>query len=186
MACRYRGGALGLLALLVVAVGCSPAPSKVEGHATSASAAAVPTVVPAVTPTAVGSATAVPAGAPLFRYSEDGDTVSFWPPRAVRIDPTRPAGDRSCDSELSDNGNMYTGADVEAAFRNDDVQAALRGPAVYGVGKDATLRTTEGDAGAGTLEWRAGCRACLPEPPGVARLREVLAVVVSNRRLLCP
>jgi hypothetical protein len=85
---------------------------------------------------------------------------------------------------------MWTGPDVENAFRNADVPAVLRGGVVHyfpeiddsRVVTEATLRSDKG-----TIEWKLRpCHYCVAPAPGVVHLRQVLAGVMMNRRLLCP
>jgi hypothetical protein len=125
-------------------------------------------------------APAKPAGGPLFTYVEAGDRVAFTPPRAVEL--TRADG-TGCTGDLPDNGNMYSGKDVESAFADADVQKALASDQNYSAAQTASLTAT---GHPGTLTWASSCRGCLEEEPGVARLRGVLEVVVRNRKLVCP
>ena len=134
---------------------------------------------------------AVPATAPLFTFVEGADELAFWPPVTLRLVRAGDGGTRTCTSTLSTGAdNMWTGPDVEAAFAAADVQAALRGGTVSfqapiddaGTVEEATLRTPKG-----TIEWKLrACRYCVAPAPSVAHLRDVLAGVMMNRRLLCP
>jgi hypothetical protein len=143
----------------------------------SRAAADVPAATePSPSPAATGK---VP---PLFVYAEGGDTLSFWRPRTVRL-VLRAAGDvRVCQTELDDNGNMWTGRDVEAAFGAAEVQTALRTTrAPFSADVAATLT-----AAARTITWAIACDKCLPQTAGVKHLLTVLDSVMRNRRALCP
>ena len=153
------------------------------------------TVAPAASSTSTATtAKAAPStipSTPLFTYVEGGDELTFTPPTWVRLERSgADGGKHACLSELGDKGNMWSGADVENAFRNADVQAALRGGTISyspeiddaGVITEATLRTDKG-----TIEWKLRpCRYCVAAAPGVVALRKVLTGVMMNRRLLCP
>lgn len=152
------------------------------------------TTSPPPTPSAVAptaSAVAVPSTPPLFTYVDGGDELAFWPPTTLRLVRTGSAP-RTCMSQLSTgNDNMWTGPDVEGAFADADVRAALaRGttqsflPEVDDAGSltESLLRTT-----GPSLEWKLmPCHWCVAPPPGITRLHRVLAGVMMNRRLLCP
>ncbi len=88
----------------------------------------------AVAPPASASATAatpppleLPAGA-LFVYREGDLTLSFTTPRRVTV--LRPS-DKPCSYELSDNGNMLSGKEVEAAWRKVETLKGLAETSVF-------------------------------------------------------
>jgi hypothetical protein len=120
----------------------------------------------------------------LFVYEEGGgDTISFFPPSTVRIihAATADAGVHACQYDLPDNGNMYSGADVENAFKSAVVQSEMRAHHVY-VAPAGKLT-----AGSDEITWMPICRgACASEPAPVAQLHQTLRTVMLNARLVCP
>jgi hypothetical protein len=130
---------------------------------------------------AVAGTTKTPA---FLVYEEGGDTISFFPPRTVRIvhGATASAPAHACQYDLPDNGNMYSGADVENAFKNAVVQSEMHAHHMYrdtGVGR-VTSGTDE-------MSWTLVCHgACVPEPPPVAQLHQTLRTVLLNARSVCP
>jgi hypothetical protein len=121
---------------------------------------------------------------PLFVYEEGGDTVSFFSPRTVRIVHAArgDAGVHSCQYDLPDNGNMYSGPEVESAFRDATVQAELRAHRTY-LSPDGGSIT----AGADRAQWLVACYyGCTKEPAPMQQLHQVLHVVMRNARLVCP
>lgn len=175
-----------LIALVLFFGACRESPPG--PNVSSAPTAAAPSSISV--PEAVGS-TGAPAGPPLFTYEEGSDVLSYWPPTTLRLVRSADGGARTCMSELSTGkDNMWTGPDVEAAFRSADVQAVLRGGTVSfwpdlddsGAYVEGTLRS-----GKGTIEWKVRpCHWCVAPSKGVQQLRRVLAGVMMNRRLLCP
>lgn len=121
---------------------------------------------------------------PLFVYEEGGDTVSFFSPRTVRIVHAArgDAGVHSCQYDLPDNGNMYSGPEVERAFRDPVVQAELRAHHAY-LSPDGGSVT----AGSDRVQWLSACYyGCTAEPAAMKQLHQVLRVVMVNARLVCP
>lgn len=118
---------------------------------------------------------------PLFSYEEDGDTLSFFPPRTV--DLVRAAGSKakSCRGELPDHGNMWSGAEVERAFRDGPVQKALGGAKAPYAAEYAGKLT----AGETSIVWAGACKKCQAAPAALEHLHEVLHTVIRNRRLVC-
>jgi hypothetical protein len=119
----------------------------------------------------------------LFVYEEGADTVSFFPPRTVRIvhGATADAGVHACQYDLPDNGNMYSGADVENAFKNAVVQSEMHAHHVY------VAPAGKITSGTDEITWMPVCRgACASEPAPVAQLHQTLRTVMLNARLVCP
>jgi len=119
----------------------------------------------------------------LFVYEEGADTISFFPPRTVRIihGATADAGVHACQYDLPDNGNMYSGADIENAFKNAVVQSEMRVHHVY------VAPAGKVTAGPDEINWMPICRgACASEPAPVAQLHQTLRTVMLNARLVCP
>lgn len=183
---------LGLrLALLLLSwcaiAGCSPAgPAASQGttsRAPSASASTGPLGPSADAPPsseAPGSSQPPAPGPVLFSYEEDGDRVELVSPRTTRT--IRKSG-KTCIDELPDNGNMYSGPEVERAFAHPDVQAALKAHQTYGAESNGKLVAPDKP---GSITWATSCRGCLEPPAGVSALHGVLVVLMRNRRLLCP
>jgi hypothetical protein len=120
---------------------------------------------------------------PLFVYEEGADTISFFPPRTVRIihGATADAGVHACQYDLPDNGNMYSGADVENAFKNAVVQSEMHAHHVY------VAPAGKVTAGTDEVTWTPACRGlCATEPAPVAQLHQTLRTVMLNARLVCP
>jgi len=128
------------------------------------------------------AAQATPREQPLFDYQEGADVVSYWPPKTVRLVWHKQGGKtKVCESELPDNGNMWTGPEVEAAFRNREVQRSLRTTkAPYRADTAGKLTAAHG-----TITWATTCDKCLAPPAGVQQLHTVMRTVMLNRRLLC-
>jgi hypothetical protein len=117
----------------------------------------------------------------LFTFEEGDDTIAFWPPKTIRLVRRMGRGTRVCQSELPANGNMWTGRDLEEAFRSADVQESLRTTkAPYSA--DAPAKLTAGDH---TITWASECDKCLAQPDGIKRLYAVLHTVAFNQGLLC-
>ncbi len=153
----------------------TPPPSTT---ATASSAPPAPPPVPSAPPPSIPQT-------PLFTYIEGGDELTFTAPTWLRLErKSADGGKHACVSELSTGkDNMWTGPDVQNAFLDKDVQAALHGGTVhYFDASEATLRTDKG-----TIEWSVRpCLYCTQPAPGLEHLRKVLTVVMMNRRSLCP
>ncbi len=122
--------------------------------------------------------------APLFVYEEGGDRVSFFSPRTVRIVHAArgDAGVHSCQYELSDNDNMYSGADIENAFLGSVVQTELHARHSYASPHPGTLA-----AGSDRVEWMSSCaHGCTNEPPTMQQFQSMLRTLMLNARLVCP
>lgn len=172
-----------------------PAPSTSTAVAASASATPTSVATPSSTTSAPAPTTtstiAVPTAAPTFTYVEGTDELTFWAPTTLRL-VRAGATPKTCMSQLSTGkDNMWTGPDVEAAFANADVQAAIKRGAKQsylpeigdsGVMTEGVLKTTSG-----SLEWKlVPCHWCVAPPTSIVHLHRVLAGVMMNRRLLCP
>jgi hypothetical protein len=160
---------------LVVLGACKEATTSAPVLSASASAAPPPV------------ASGVPSTAPLFTYVEGIDELSFWPPTTLRL----VRSSRTCMSQLSTgHDNMWTGPDVEAAYADADVQAALAPGARHSfIPEDDHDVITEGllRIGTTTLDWKEEpCHFCVATPAGIQRLHHLLVGVMMNRRLLCP
>jgi len=137
-------------------------------------------ILMAIASAAAAGTTKTPA---LFVYEEGADTISFFPPRTVRIvhGATADAGVHACQYDLPDNGNMYSGADVENAFRNAIVQSEMRAHHIY------VAPAGKVTSGSDEIAWMPVCRgACAAEPAPVAQLHQTLRTVMLNARLVCP
>ena len=119
-------------------------------------------------------------GPALFSYEEDGVTLSFWSPSSVRV--TR-LGGKPCDSELPDKGNMWSGPDVEAAFRAAEVQAVLTRSEVFRSNFPIPSKII---AAARSITWVIAWKELPPaEPPSVQHLQQVLHGVTLNLSSMC-
>lgn len=130
----------------------------------------------------IGEGPSGPAGpAPLFQYSEDSDTVQFLAPRSVRL--VRSAGGtlKVCQYALSDHGNMWSGPEVEKAFRAAEVQSALA-PAGAPFASDAAGKLAAGER---SLVWASACKKCRAPSAPLQHLRGLLRTVMLNARLVC-
>jgi hypothetical protein len=124
---------------------------------------------------------------PMLVYEEGADTVSFFGPKTVRIvHGARPDGGvHSCQYDLPENGNMYSGRDVESAFRDPVVQAELHARHSYASPDTGNVR--DGVTGADRAQWVSSCASgCATEPPAMKQLHQILRVVMVNARLVCP
>ena len=127
-------------------------------------------------------APAAAGAAPLFQYAEDSDTVFFIAPRSVRIARANNGSLRVCQYGLSEHGNMWSGPEVEKAFRAAEVQSALT-PHGAPYASDSAGKLTAGDAG---LVWAGACKKCREQTAPLRQLRDILRTVMLNARLLCP
>ena len=160
--------------LIAVVAGCDKG-TPATATATASASATATTVAP-------GGAGHGPA--PLFWYQEDGDSVAFWSPNVVVLTRRGDGGaPKVCRSELGERGNMYSGPEVENAFKNPDVQKALAGNVRFTSG--ATGKLGAGSSG-NALEWVTACATCAGDTGGVAQAHQVMRTLMLNRRLLCP
>jgi len=115
---------------------------------------------------------------PLFTFAEDGDVVAFRSPATVALE--RRSGP-ACTGELPANGNMWSGPEVEQAFRATEVQRALaRGDVRLSHDSDALL-TAAGQ----TVTWEASCDGCTAPGRQSRHFYGVMHTVLVNRRLVC-
>lgn len=125
---------------------------------------------------------AVPGDGPMFEYQQDGHTVRFSAPNEVLFLRGSKAW-RSCSGKLGDDGNMWTGSDVENAFADPEVVSALEHESRYQVeGARAKLTAT---GRSGSITWLSSCDDCPTEPPGVKHFREIMQTVTANRAAVC-
>jgi hypothetical protein len=117
----------------------------------------------------------------LFYFTEGSDTLSFFPPQTVRLVRGTKGGTKVCQTDLSDQDNLWGGRDVEQAYRNPDVQKAL-GATTEPYDADTSARLTAGDR---SIAWAAKCDKCLQPSEAIKNLYTVLHGVMVNRRLLC-
>jgi hypothetical protein len=120
-------------------------------------------------------------GAPLFQYTEDSDTVYFVSPRSVRIARAQNASLKVCQYALSEHGNMWSGPEVEKAFRAAEVQSALL-PQSAPYSSESTGKLT---VGTNSITWAAACKKCREQTAALKHLRQVLSTVMLNARLIC-
>lgn len=118
---------------------------------------------------------------PLFQYTEDSDTVSFLSPRSVRIARAQNGSLKVCQYALSDHGNMWSGPEVEKAFRAPEVKSALL-PQGAPYASDSAGKLT---VGATSVSWAAACKKCREQTAALKQLRDVLRTVMLNARLIC-
>ncbi|MCA9622886.1 MAG: hypothetical protein KC731_27900 [Myxococcales bacterium] len=174
-----------LLTLAAAASGCrtttTPADDGVGSAVAPPASASTTARPPAATPS---TPRAHPAGSELgaasFSYVEGGDTLRFITPATVDLQRADGSG---CTGELPDEGNMYSGREVDDAFHHPDVQQALQAHQTY---PDELGGTLHSPGHPGSITWATSCRGCLDPPKGVTALRRVLEVVMRNRRLVCP
>ena len=106
--------------------------------------------------------------------------MDFIRPRTTRI---ATKSGKTCENDLPDVGNMYSGKEVEDAFMHADVQKALGSHATFGGTLDAVLKAPNRP---GSVTWSTTCTTCTDAPDGLADFYKVMEVVMRNRRLLCP
>jgi hypothetical protein len=139
-------------------------------------------------PGAIGTASApssapltLPAGA-LFVYREDAVTLSFTPPRRVTL---LVPSDKPCSYELGDAGNMHSGREVEAAWRDIEAQSAITKTGTF-LAPDGLPVSGEAVGATGRIAWTAVCGGlCLQASPGVNALLRVLHTLAVNARGVC-
>jgi hypothetical protein len=156
-----------------------PSPPASSAPAASPPDAAVSSSEPVAVASSPVSSAAPTSPAPLFTYEEGGDRIAFLSPRTTRT--TLKSG-KSCDDDLPDNGNIWTGRDVENAFTHADVQTALKTHQTYVA---AIAGSLQAPGHPGSITWANTCRGCLAAPDGVKRLQDLLKGLMMNRRLLC-
>ncbi len=105
--------------------------------------------------------------------------MTFIPPRTTR---TALKSGPTCDNDLPDNGNIWSGRDVENTFGDQDVHAALKAHQTYVADTGGSLSAP---GHLGSITWADTCRGCLAAPDGVKRLHDMLHGLMMNRRLLC-
>lgn len=118
----------------------------------------------------------------MFEYQQDGHTVRFTAPNDVLFLRGSKAW-RSCRGKLSDDGNMWTGSDVEQAFNDPEVASALARDSKYQVEGARAKLSAPGHAG--SITWVSSCSDCPTEPSEVAHFREVMQTVTANRSAVC-
>ena len=84
-----------------------------------------------------------------------------------------------CQTELPDKGDVWTGRDVEQAFRSPEVQKSLTANDAACTA-DAPAKLTARDK---TLRWVGEYDKCLAQSEGIDHLYDVLRTVMSN--LIC-
>lgn len=123
----------------------------------------------------------LPAGA-LFAYHEGNITLSFTSPNHVTL---LVPSDKPCTYDLGDHGNMVSGKEVEAAWKNAEAQKAVASSSVF-LSPDDPLVSGAVVGAAGRIEWTAHCGGLCPKgPPGVTGLLRVLHVLAVNGRGVC-
>jgi len=132
---------------------------------------------------AAPSSTSAPTSAPTLTYEEGAITFAYWPSGIVRVTVPTSTATRSCKSELGENGNIWTKTDLQTAFDDPVVQAALANNDLYKSSYPPRARLV---ASKGTITWvNAWKELPPPEPPAVHHLQEVLHVLLTNRASLC-
>ncbi len=166
----------------VASVGPDPATPMASTASGPALSSAPIASSPPASSAAPGSAASTRKPTTTFIYEQDGDTLSFFRPRTLRLVRHADGGTRVCQTELSQSqDNMWTADNLEAALRDPDVVSALAAHA-----SNTALDAGRLSAGRGSITWQSRCTGCTPEKPGVERLHQMLRGVMMNRRLLCP
>jgi hypothetical protein len=175
------------LALAFAVAACGGAAERAAEPA--APPAPAPAPVPASAPTPAEAATAaptappgpaVPSTAPLFEYTEDGDTLTFWTPDILRLE--RAAGGTPCVEQLPADGKP-SGDRIEAAFYDPTVQQTfVKVLAPHAAEIDAVLTTPAGKR----IRWQIECNKCMGQAKGVERLGRMLHLLIAARRAACP
>lgn len=123
----------------------------------------------------------LPKGA-LFAYREGGVALAFTPPRRVTM---LGSVDKPCSYELGEGGNMYSGAEIEAAWRNAEAASAVAKSQSFLPPDDLALGSEVLGAD-GKIQWTPFCGGlCIQGPPGVVSLLRVLHVLATNARGVC-
>lgn len=153
-------------------------------HSAMPSSSRLPLALLALLCAGTNSASAEPppaAAASLFVYEEDGDTITFFPPSTVEFVRASASKAQPCRGELPEHGNMWRGAEVVRAFRDDAVKNALAGSrAPYAAEYAGRLR-----AGDASIIWASACKKCQHQSPALKQLQDILHTVMRNRRLVC-
>jgi hypothetical protein len=76
---------------------------------------------------------------------------------------------------------MWSGPEVEKAFRAPEVKSALL-PQGAPHAADSAGKLTAGDS---RIVWAAACKKCRAQSPALKHLRDVLRTVMLNARLSC-
>jgi hypothetical protein len=147
------------------------------------------TVAPAADPIdaalASPDASTTPAALALFTYRENDDEFSFIEPRRIVLVRKRDGGDVRCNSELSDHGNMWTPADVIAAWTAPDMVDAVHAKKSFLSPSKLTLQG-EVHAATGDVYWTPFCAGkCISGKPAVEHFLEVAHGILTNRISMC-
>jgi hypothetical protein len=140
------------------------------------------------TPTSADAAASAPSpAAPTSPdwvvYTESKDTLSISANGATRIEVATETGRRTCESMLGNHGNIWTLADLQAALRATDVQAALKAQEIY---RSPYPSRASLQIESHTIQWVTAWKELpLDEPAGVRTVREILHGLYSNRHTLC-
>lgn len=165
-------------------VASSDASAVETAPSTAPNASATATALQSASSAPVDAATArleLPAGA-LFAYREGNITLSFASPNHVTL---LVPSYKACAYELGGHGNMFSGKEVEAAWKNAEAQNAVASSAVF-LSPYESLVSGEVVGANGRIVWTAQCGGlCLKGPPGVNDLLRVLHVVAINARAFC-
>ncbi len=120
---------------------------------------------------------------PLFDYMQGGNAVGFVSPTTILFRRAT-HGPPPCRTQLRGGGNMWTGPDVESAFRNSEVSFAMQHKNEYQGDHVKAKLTAPGYPG--SITWLPTCSGCPTEPHGVKHFRQVMQTVVVNRSSVCP
>ncbi len=184
MSMATRRCRVGMLVGLTVA--CAPAQPQPSQPAPRPTVELAPPMAPSEhqpAPSPPPTTAPAPHDTVLFDYQQGGNAVGFVSPTTILFRRAT-HGPPPCRTQLRGGGNMWSGADVESAFRNSEVSFALEHTNKYqGEGAGAKL-TAPGYPG--SITWAPTCSACPAEPPGVKHFRRVMQTVVKNRSSVCP
>lgn len=182
--------------VLVSAASCAPQrgadqrPHEHSGAAERSVASAKPSEAPGVLSASSSASASAPRAAAqlvlpdgaLFAYREGDLSLAFTLPRRVTL-LGRP--EKPCSYELAEGGNMYSGAEVEAAWRNADAVRAVSQSQSFMPPADLMVGG-EARGASGRIVWTPFCGGlCVNGPPGVVGLLRVLHVLATNARAVC-
>ena len=168
---------VAVIPIFVGACGRNDGPKPLIATADSVTSTSKSSKTPAPTPID----TSAP---PMFTYDEEGTTLTYWSSGALRVVVTVGDASRACESALGEGDNMWTRSDVDAAFHDPDVKAAIARRAFFA---SAYPKAAELVAPEGKIDWwNEWDKPPPPEPAAVHQLHEVLHVVLQNRVSLCP